>query len=219
MNAESVYIAMMSEAANRLMAAQQFIEQHSGGSEIARLESAALQVRKAMEAIAFSAISTNKSAYEKIRSIAETNKDFTRDYHANRIFRDLQRIQKDFYPLALVPAVNLTPELQTGRTWHFDRKHDGHLSQDKFIKIYDRLGKYLHARNPWDRSIPQEGLQEFLPGVIGEAQSLIELHAAFIRTTGFTGVWIVEIPKDSTEPKIIRGQADGDFTVLNHGKT
>lgn len=218
MDAESVYMAMMTEAASRLMAADRFVTHHSSRKEVAYLESAALQVRKALEAIAFSAISTNKAAYEEIRSKAEQNKDFTRDYHANRIFRDLQRVQKDFYPLALVPAVNLTPELQTGRTWHFDRKKKGYLGQGRFTKIYDRLGKYLHARNPWDRPVPWEGLIEFLPSVIDEAQSLIELHAAVIRTADFNGVWIVEVPKGSIEPKIIRGMADGNFAVLNHGK-
>jgi len=218
MDPESVYIAMLAEAASRLMAADRFIARHGSGKEIAYLESAALQVRKAMETIAFSAISTNKAAYEGIRSKAEQNKDFTRDYHANRIFRDLQRVQKDFYPLALVPAVNHTPELQSGRTWHFDRKDEGYLTQDKFRKIYDRLAKYLHARNPWDQPVPWEGLIEFLPSVIDETRSLIELHAAFIRTADFNGVWIVEVPKDSIEPKIIVSKADGNFAVLNHGK-
>ncbi|MDN7559146.1 hypothetical protein [Burkholderia orbicola] len=218
MDAESVYIAMMTEAASRLMAADRFIAHYSNGKEVACLESAALQVRKALETIAFSAISTNKAAYEAIRSQAEQNKDFTRDYHANRIFRDLQRVQKDFYPLALVPAVNLTPELQSGRTWHFDRKNEGYLTQDRFRKIYDRLAKYLHASNPWDQPIQWEGLTELLPNVIDETRSLIELHAAFIRTSDFNGVWIVEVPKDSIKPKIIAGKADGNFAVLNHGK-
>jgi hypothetical protein len=217
MDAESVYKAMMTEAAGRLMAADRFVAHHNNRKEVADLESAVLQVRKALEAIAFSAISTNKTAYEEIRSKAEQNKDFTRDYHANRIFRDLQRVQKDFYPLALIAAVNLTPELQTGRTWHFDRKRDGYLSQDKFTKIYDRLGKYLHARNPWDRPVSWDRLIEFLPSVIDEAQSLIELHAAFIRTADFSAVWIVEVPKGSIEPKIICGMADGNFAVLDHG--
>ncbi|MBN6738883.1 hypothetical protein [Burkholderia multivorans] len=218
MDAESVYIAMMGEAAGRLMAADRFIAHHSSNKEVAYLESAALQVRKALETIAFSAISTNKAAYGDIRAKAEQNKDFRRDYHANRIFRDLQRVQKDFYPLALIPAVNLTPELQTGRTWHFDRKKEGYLTQDKFAKIYDRLAKYLHARNPWDQPASREELTEFLPNVIDETRSLIELHAAFIRTTEFTGVWIIEVPKDSIEPKIIVGKADGNFAVLDHGK-
>ncbi|SMG02902.1 hypothetical protein BSIN_5383 [Burkholderia singularis] len=47
---------------------------------------------------------------------------------------------------------------------------------------------------------------------------MIELHAAFIRTADFNGVWIVEVPKGSIEPKIIVGKADGNFAVFNHGK-
>lgn len=217
-HAESIYKAMMSDAASRLMAANRFIAHQGTSKEVAYLESAALQVRTALETIAFSAISTNKAAYEEIRSKAKQNKDFTRDYHANRIFRDLQRVQKDFYPLALVPPVNLTPELRTGRTWHFDRKKEGYLTQDRFTTVYDRLGRYLHARNPWDQPVSWEGLIEFLPSVIIEAQSLIELHGAFIRTSDFNGVWIVEVPKGSIEPKIIAGKADGNFEVFNHGK-
>ncbi|MGA3842238.1 hypothetical protein ACI2UC_03500 [Ralstonia nicotianae] len=61
-------------------------------------------------------------------------------------------------------------------------------------------------------------MSELLPCVIDETWSLIEQHAAFIRTGDFNGVWIVEVPKGFIEPKIVAGQADGDFAVLNHGR-
>ena len=49
----------------------------------------------------------------------------------------------DFYPIPLLPA----KKLENG-TWHFDRKTGKFFDKNQFIKLYDRLGKYLHADNP-----------------------------------------------------------------------
>lgn len=48
---------------------------------------------------------------------------------------------------------------------------------------------------------------------------MIDLLFASIRTADFNRVWIVDVPKGSIEPKAIAGKADGNFVVLNHGKT
>ena len=215
-NPEVIYKSMIGETSNRLVVARHFMGRYNDSNSAGYLESAALQVRKALESIAFAAIAPNKSAYQALRAQAEENKDFTRDYHAKRIFRDLQKVHKDFYPLALVPAVNQTPERQTERHWHFDRKETGYLTRDRFIKVYDKLGKHLHARNPWDNTDPLSGLASLLDAAIEETLSLIELHAAVIQTREFTGVWVVEIPRGSLVPNIIIAQADGEFAVRHY---
>lgn len=213
MGAEEIYKFMIGETSVRLAAAQNFIDRYNSENGAGYLESAALQVRKALESIAFAAIAPNESAYRSLRAQAEESKDFTRDYHAKRIFRDLEKVHRDFYPVALLPAINQTPERQTERHWHFDLKDGGYLTRKRFANVYDKLGKHLHAHNPWDKTDPLLGLASLLGSTINEAISLIELHAAFIRTKEFTGVWIVEIARGSMVPKVISAHSDGAFIV------
>ena len=52
-----------------------------------------------------------------------------------------------------------------------------------------------------------------LPGAIADLRGLLQMHCTFIRTPEFSGTWVVEALADGTAPKIIVGQADGDFVV------
>ncbi len=102
--------AMVSEAASRLAAATTFLESFSDGKGVGYVEASALQLRKALEAMAFAAIAPNHSAYAAHRAKAENNQDFTKDYHVKRIFNDLGRINPDFYPVAVLPGKNIAPK-------------------------------------------------------------------------------------------------------------
>ena len=115
---------MAQEAACRLNAADDYLARYDGSQMIADLESAVLQVRKALEAIAFASIAPNKPEYQALRAAATKAPDFTKDYHAVRIFGALERVNKNFYPTALEPGVR-----QSDGRIHFDKKESGVLSQ------------------------------------------------------------------------------------------
>ncbi|WP_081081004.1 hypothetical protein [Burkholderia territorii] len=216
--AADIYASMIGEVANRLAAAATFLESFKNGSGVGYLESSALQLRKGLEALAFAAIAPNKLAYVAHRSKLEKNPDFTKDYHAKFIFNDLRKINPDFYPLAILPGKNIAPEGSPRKHFHFERKESGYLSKTEFIRVYDRLGKHLHARNPWSTGDALAGLPEMASETIEAAHGLIELHAAFIRAPDFSGVWVVEVPRGSFVPKIISAKADGPYAVLNRNK-
>lgn len=208
-----IYATMISEAANRLAAAATFLESFTNGSGVAYLEASALQLRKGLETLAFAAIAPNQSAYAAHRAKLVKNPDFTRDYHAKWIFNDLAKINPDFYPLPLLPMKNVTPEGSQNNHFHCDRKESGYLSKTEFISVYDRLGKHLHARNPWSKGDALEGLSEMAAKTIDAVHGLIELHLAVVRKPGFSGAWVVEIPRGSLAPKMITIQADGLYVV------
>jgi hypothetical protein len=208
-----IYALMIGEAADRLAGTTTFLESFKDGKGVAYLEASALQLRKGLEAIAFAAIAPNQSAYAAHRAKAEKSQDFTKDYHAKWIFSDLGKINPDFYPLAVLPGTNIAPEGSPNNHFHFERKKSGTLTKDEFISVYDRLGKHLHARNPWSAGDALAGLPEMIGATVDAAYGLIELHAAFIRTPELSGVWLVEIPRGSLVPKMILAQAEGPYMV------
>lgn len=203
-----IYTSQIAEATLRLLAAKQFLASFKTTGEVPELEAAVLQVRKALETIAFSAIAPDKKHYAAFRATATNSPDFTKDYHAAKIFTALARINKDFYPVALLPASR-----QADGSWHFDKKQSGYLTKKKFEAAYDRLGKHLHAHNPWSGSKNLQNLAGDLPTIVEEAHALLDLHARFIRTPEFHGVWVIETDRLGNPPRLITANAAGPYVV------
>lgn len=203
---QSIYLSLIGESVSRLDAASEFLDEHAKAPRVSRLEAAILQVRKALELVALAAIAPDKKAYAEFRATADKDPDYTKDYHAAKIFAALSRINSDFYPKPLAPA-----ERQPDGSWYFGDRQGGFLSKKKFERAYDRLGKHLHAHNPWSGSKNLQNLLGDLPRVITEARGLLQLHARFIRTPEFHGVWVVRA--DSPKPEILTASAKGPYVV------
>src|SRR5258707_1164205 len=105
---QAIYSNMVQEATARLIASERYLAAYLAKQQTSDLESAVLQVRKALEAIALASIAPNKAEYAAFRATATKTPDFTKDYPALRIFSALERINKKFYPIALIPAVGLS---------------------------------------------------------------------------------------------------------------
>jgi hypothetical protein len=205
---KSIYLSMISEAIARLRAAQAYLATYNTTKTLPDIESAILQVRKSLEATAFAAIAPNKSAYASFRAKAEDQQDYRKDYHAGRILDSLSEINKDFYPLALLPATQ-----NADGSWNFERKMSGCLTKKRFETFYDCLGKHLHADNPWGNNKNLQNIINDIPNTIEEIFGLLELHVTFIQTPEFHGAWIVEAKRDGTPPRIVTGTAEGEFIV------
>jgi hypothetical protein len=208
---QSVYTSQIAEATSRLLAAKRFLATFTTSGVVPELEAAVLQVRKALETIAFAAVAPDKKQYAAFRATATNSPDFTKDYHAGKIFTALARINKDFYPVALLPATR-----QADGSYHFGKKQSGYLTKKKFEAAYDRLGKHLHAHNPWSGSKNLQNLAADLPTVVDEAHALLDLHARFIRTPDFHGVWVVETDRLGNLPRIIAANAAGPYVFTGN---
>jgi len=68
------------------------------GDKGADAEFACLQLRKALELLAFAALSVNKGCHEKLR------KNFETEWRAKRILERLRQAHPDFYPVPLIPS-------------------------------------------------------------------------------------------------------------------
>ena len=206
MTSQSIYLALIGETILRLNAAQGFLLEHRRNSDPATLDAAILQVRKGLGLIAIAAIAPDKNYYAAFRATASKDPDFTKDYHASKIFAALSKVNPDFYPRALLPAIKMPDG-----SWHYENKQVGVLSKKQFERSYDRLGKHLHAQNPWGSNKNTQNLAEELPNIVKAAKELIALHVRFIRTPEFQGAWVVQA--DSAKPTIVVATADGPFAV------
>lgn len=205
---QQVYLGMVTEAVHRLQAVEAFLAAHRKCSALATADAAVLQTRKALEAIAFASVAPHRAEYERLRASSDENSDYTKDYHAKRIFRALSKVNKDFFPLPLMP-----PEPDPVGVLHFGRRSSGFIDKQRFGTVYDRLGKHLHARNPWSNTGGYDALIQELPQVVEETFGLVELHSAIIRSPSFSGVWVVQAPRDGSPAHLFVGEAHGEFVV------
>lgn len=205
---QTIYLGKISEALARLTACENFLSSYNVSKDVFVFESAILQMRKALEAVAFAAIAPNKSQYAEYRAQAERNPDFTKDFNAKSILQFLGKVNADFFPLPASAPIAVSPG-----NWHFDRRKDRYLTKEQFERFYDRLGKHLHADNPWGNDKGLDNLVKDIPEVIAATRSLLSWHFTTIRTPQFSGVWVVEAPSNGVPPRIIIGQADGEFIV------
>jgi hypothetical protein len=68
------------------------------------IECAALQLRKILELIALSSLVAHKKEY------AKQYPKFASNWHAERILRDIEKINKDFYPRPIKEVLSARPE-------------------------------------------------------------------------------------------------------------
>ncbi|MBI5186232.1 MAG: hypothetical protein HZA01_10975 [Nitrospinae bacterium] len=205
---QQTYLRKISETFERLTACTSFFSELKRTSNIYAFEATVLQLRKALECMAFASIAPNKMAYEKLRSKSDGTVDYRKDYNAKKIIQLLSKVNNDFYPVPVLPATK-----KKSGEWHFDRKKDGYLTKKQFESLYDRLGKFLHADNPWGNDKGVQNLVRELPGIIDQLHALLALHFTVIRTPEFNGVWVIEAGPTTRIPRVVCGKANGEFVV------
>jgi hypothetical protein len=200
----------MSEALDRLSASERYLGAYSSFGQLCELESATLQLRKAMEAIAFATIAPNKEMYATFRKNANKPTHFGEDWQADSIFLALNKVNPDFYPGPLLQETKVGPN-----AWHFGKPMDGYMKRKDFEKWYKRLGKFLHADNPWGNDKGWVNFANEIPDAIRAIRALLKKHRTLIRAPEFNGVWIVDAPSDGTPPRMIKALAEGPFTTIS----
>jgi len=204
---QKIYLDKIKEVLDRLKVCESFLDSYNESQSVFVFEAAVLQMRKALECVAYAAIAPNKKEYAEFRANAESQPDYTKDFHAGKIMQLLAKINPDFYPKPVSAPINKGP----GK-WHFENRDDESLTKKKLESFYDRLGKFLHADNPWGHDKGQTNLLKEIPEIIKAIRLLLSWHYTTIRTQDFNGVWVVEIQANE-QPHIIVGQAMGEFSV------
>ncbi len=194
-----IYLRCLEEAKQRLAFAERFAVATSGHPRI-NTESACLQIRKALELIAYAAIAPHTAKYEAWRRQAEQSKDFRKDYNGKKILNSLAKLNPDSYPRPLVPPV------QRDGAWHFDFYRGEYLTKKRYEELYDRCGVLLHADNPWGQDKQYTSFVAVLPNYVKLTRNLIELHSVIIEHDQGTAAWVIEAGNLTTKAKGHIGQ-------------
>lgn len=187
---------------------EQQLFEYDKTKDIHYVENAILHLRKVLECIAYASIAPNRKAYSDLRARAEKPADFRKDYNGSKILKQLSLINKDFYPIALEKPKQVAPH-----NWHFERKEKDFLTKKQFESVYDRLGKYLHADNPWADDKGYINLPKELPIIYNGIRNLLSLHFTVIRDGRFGGVWVVELGDLRIPARAMTAIANGEFVV------
>ncbi len=205
---EKIYLENMRNVKNRISYAENQIESFNKSNDYYILENTILHLRKTLECIAYASIAPNKEAYAKVRLQSEQKSDFRKDYHAGKIIKQLAKINPDFYPLPLIE-----PKLVADRQWYFDRLDSGYLTQEEYIKLYDKLGKFLHSDNPWDNKKEYANLAKDIGKNFQKIKLLLQIHATFVQDKKVRYSFVIDMGSTVKDVSIIAAMADTPFSV------
>ena len=140
------YCNYINDVKERISVVQKFTQGKVTLKELGRddfdIEFVVIQLRKALEAIAFSSLIANKKVY------SEVYKNFAKHWNPKYLLNDLERLNPDFYP------VPLNPEFRANEKGlkNLECLEDGFLTKTDFVFLYDKCGKALHSVNPYSQS-------------------------------------------------------------------
>ena len=169
------------------------------GNGYLNIQLAFLQLRNALEEIAFSSLSANRDSYATARP------GFAVEWNARRMLGFVENVNPHFYPVPVEPPREIAP----GRK-HCDRVQGGFLTRDEFVALYDISAEVLHCRNPY---APENGGIDFRYSVDGwsaRIKALLSWH--FVQLLDVNMLWLVRVPNEGPVEAWPLG-ADGPFVV------
>lgn len=157
----------MDEVKNRTRVIQGFLEGKINAIYPATtIECAALQLRKIMELIALGSLVANREEY------ANNYEKFARHYHAEKILRDIEKINPCFYP----KPIKEVPSKRAGVKMDITNVENGFLTRNDFVSTYNALGEILHAKNPFALQTDYGRFKDLIKEAIGKTIVLLKAH-------------------------------------------
>ncbi|TOB13279.1 hypothetical protein, partial [Vibrio parahaemolyticus] len=104
------------------------------------------------------------------------------------------------------------PKLLADGTYHLEQRRNK-FPKKSFEKLYDRLGKYLHADNPWGNDKGYQNIAKDIPNEVEAIQDMMDRYISVVRGSELNGVWLVERQSGSNQVTLFKAAADGEFTV------
>lgn len=143
-NAQDKYRGLLVEIKRRTEVLDTFIFRQTNTLYLPpTLESASLQVRKILELIAFGSLVANLEIF------SSEYKKFSKYWNASLMLKDMERVNPNFYPKPIIQKKSEKPGVKMDL---LDRK-DNFLTQDDFIKVYEKCGAIMHADNPYGSKV------------------------------------------------------------------
>lgn len=173
-SSQDLYRTQLMDIKKRMSVVRAF---HQGNTHaiyrITTVESCCLQIRKILELIAFGSLVANKEVYSQERE------KFATDWNAKFILRDMARINPEFYPRPILQ--NLSSKVGVESEWE-NLPESEFLTQEDFVKVYDKCGAIMHAANPFGKQIDTIGYQNQITDWCSKIINLLNAHT--IRLVG-----------------------------------
>ncbi|MBK6088624.1 hypothetical protein [Ruminococcus difficilis] len=128
------------------------------------VEYKALQFRKIIEQILLSSLIANAEIYQQYYNRLGT------EWNARYICRDLKRINPRFFPVAVIDD----------RENHSIIDMEDSLTSDELIEMYEKMGKLLHAQNPFGSLPDYKQLSEYIDNGCKEIIKLLRVHKTML---------------------------------------
>lgn len=181
------YCEVMEEVKRRVEVVYSFLSgtQHAL-YEATTVECIGLQIRKILELIAMGSLVAN------VESLAIARNSLNKRWHADRILKEIERANPDFYPRPIIEFPGVGP---IKSRWE-DRTGDV-LTREEFNEVYGRCGSILHAENPLGTSIDYGKFREEAPNWMSRIVNLLNSHT--IRLAGNPNLYLIHMQENGTE--------------------
>lgn len=178
----------MEEVKKRIKVAAHFIKSPSNAIFYhTAIESAALQIRKILERIAFGSLIANRDIYEK------TYKNFSTTWKASILLKDLARINPHYYPVPITP----NPQRNEDGILLHSIIQDGYLKPEDFQDAYETCNGLLHATNPYKSEKNMQELALKLANWIKLIVQLLNTHE--IHFIDMSSMWVINMQEDGDD--------------------
>ena len=148
-----------------------------------------LQFRKILELIALGSLVANKEEFSKAYG------DFAKCWNAQYLFKDIERVNPDFYPRPIVEV----PAKQPGFKMDWQDKKEGFLTKEEFLKLYEKCGAIMHAGNPYGSRVDYGYYERNIKGWFGKIIGLLNSHT--IRLLKDPNLYLVHM-KEQRDDKV-----------------
>lgn len=156
------------------------------GHDVFDIELVFVQIRKTLEQIALASLAANKSKYSAAYA------SFSTHWNAKRMLSHLEAVNPDFYPVPVTPQL-VSVDDKGKRFWRVEPLADGFMTKDEFVSLYNKCGRILHARNPFDPGDPVIHIGRSVQEWVSRIQKLLAMHIVHLVDSD---KWIVTIPNE-----------------------
>lgn len=151
------------------------------------VESAALQIRKILERIAFGSLIANRLLYE------QTYENFSKTWNAGMLLKDLARINPNYYP---TPIKSVLQKKNDELLVH-EILMAGYLTPEEFQDAYHLCNGVLHATNPYKSERDMQRMSQKLKIWVNQIVQLLNTHE--VHFVDQRSMWVINMQEDGDE--------------------
>jgi len=171
------------------------------------IELCALQLRKIIESIILSSLVANSDIYNR------TFRKLAKAWNASNIYKELVKLNPRFFPepIRIIKHPERRKEYSDGSVDTGDKfvRKDGYITAEEAIEILGRIGKFMHATNPFSDEVDIDYYEKLVFETSQRIKQLLSIHLVhFIDESGMYYVAMAEAKTNNVVVGIFSKVAD-----------